>query len=703
MKKIFLIFIFLIFLSEYCFSSSICENGNFIPIYKAEKFIKIISEENIPTKYSFEIPAIKKEKNKVVVMKFKARLHTEKPGGWNDYLAIEINGKVLDKYTDFGYYRLVNRKDVFKSSVYERDWWGKRSNYPTILIYFGDGKEIDPRVISYREEGYWYLLNISDVVNYIEFGADERIEKAESNKITIINTYLNRYVPGSKIDMIIEDLEIGYMPEEIINKYSQPELEKYLGINIKEKVRKKGYELGIGENGEMELKINKEKYKIVSSYSYPGEKIGYNHFDTQNKGNWNIKIRRIGRDKIEVNGEGDYYVLIRTIEAKEEKVEVVEEIKNKKDEEIGIIINHKILCEDLPSYYRISGVEGIETSGITGVAENPTIFVSYKDTSIGFVAEDDILRVQGEITKKANTLNYTIKHFGLDKNKSYKFEFSIYPSKEKNYFTFINKVRNDWKVNTKIEGPFAFSGEIIPGRKIKIYVPGPWLDYYSINPKTGKIYTREEYKEVMKPIIEEIRKKDPSAKILGKIETNLIAIDKRDIKNGEILPGGSSQRKGTYGYILNKKESEVLKEGIGDWVDSVLQTEDGRVIVDTYYSENPNFLNLLVYLEKGNYRYKHFLKQIDFLTDEVGLDGVYIDQFTLTWGSIGRPDRHTYEKWDGYTVDIDEKTGKIKRKYTDCGLVGKEARKEILEYIIKKGKIAVINSFPGVKEEQVFP
>lgn len=692
------------FVLRYGFAESICEDKDFKMIYKAEGPITIFSEENEVTKYSFDIPAIKREKNMVIVMRFKARLDTEKPGGWNDYLGLEINGKVLDKYTGSGYYRLINRKDLFKTTIGERDWWGKRSGYPVMIVYFGNGNEIDSRIISHKEEGYWYLLNISDVVNYVEIGPDERIEKAEPNKITFINTYLNRYVPGRKTNMVIENLEIGYLPKSTVEKYSKPELEKYGELKEKERIKAKGYELIIGEKGEIEIKIGDERYKIVSGYSYPGEKIEYNWFDALNKGEetWKVDIKRKSIKEVEIKGEGEKYVITRKIKAEGEKVKIEEVVRNKKDEEIGIIIKHRIILDDLPTYYRIGGVEEIEFSQ-RGVAENPTIFVSYKNTSIGFVAEDNILRLQGEIEKKTNTFNYTIKHFGLDKNKEYKFEFSIYPLREKNYFTFINKVRNDWKVNTRIEGPFAFTSEVINERKIKIYVIGPWLDYYDINPETGKIYTREEYKNKVKPVIEKIRSKDPDAKILGKIETNLITIDKREIKDGEILPGGSLPRKGTYGYILDKKQSEVLKSGIGDWIDSILKTEEGNVIVDTYYPTNPNFLNLLVYLEKGNKRFRHFLKQIDFLIDEMGFDGVYIDQFTLTWGQIGRPDRHTYEKWDGYTVDIDEKTGKIKRKYTDCGLIGAEARREILEYITKKGKIAVINGFLGVKEEMGFP
>ena len=140
------------------------------------------------------------------------------------------------------------------------------------------------------------------------------------------------------------------------------------------------------------------------------------------------------------------------------------------------------------------------------------------------------------------------------------------------------------------------------------------------------------------------------------------------------------------------------------WKDSWLRTEDGRIIVDTYYlgrsSHSKDFIDMMVYPKVGNYQFKYLLNQIKFLIDDVGLDGVYIDQFSLAFGRKGRYD---YSKWDGYTVDIDPKTGRIERKYTDAGLVGAKARKRLCEYVLSKGKIVVANTMPVVKETQSLP
>ncbi|MCA1902003.1 MAG: hypothetical protein LDL53_07265 [Candidatus Hydrogenedens sp.] len=690
------------------YTSSLCETNIFVSAWKMDTPIIIHSHDTDVSTYSLEIPPFEIKKDMILVMKFKARLHTDTPAGWNEYLGIEVNGQELDKRTSFseqasGYNRLINRGSPLKTTLGEKAWWSIRNDVPVLLVYFGDGNTLDERILNYQEEGYWYLLNISDVAHYIEVGADERIEKAEKNQINFINTYINKNVPDKNIDMVIENLEIGYLPKEFVEKYSKPEMMAYTNINTKESISVKNYTVNIGQDGETEIKTAEGKYKLVSTYSYPSEKIGFSYFDSthENPPDWKIDIHKITDNSVSIEASGKDYLIMRKIEVQNEKISIKETITNKNDEPIGIIIAHQIILEDMPVRYRIAGIE--DTERLAGVAENPTIFMAYRNTSLGFLAEDNLLRAQGEITKKSNMFQYSTKHFGLDKGKSYTFQFSLYPSQGGDYFTFINQVRNEWHVNYTIEGPFAFSDQIIPGRKIKIYTVGPWLDYYSLNPETGKVYTREDYKKQIKSIIERIKQSQPDALILGLTETNLYTIDKRDIKGGEILPGGSNPRSGKYGYILDKKQSEVLKTGINGWVDSILQTEDGRVIVDTYYPDSPNTLNLMLYLEKENYRYKFFKNQIDFLMDEVGLDGVYIDQFTLNWGPIGRADRHTYEKWDGYTVDIDEVTGKITRKYTDCGVIGAEARKDILNYIVSKGGISVINSFPSANEEQNIP
>jgi len=693
MKKVICLFFVFQFL---LFCEPVAKLKDFEVIWKGNE-IRIPTVDG-NTSQTVKIPAFKKEKNKILCMRFKAYLEMESPGGWNPYLLIEMNGKILDEKTEKGEYRLLNRISPLETTIGTKEWF--RNGIILTLFGPGDDKVVDERIINYREEGYWYLLNIEDVANFIEIGADERIESAKENEIKFTNKLKSEWIGGKKMDMVIKEIEIGYLPEEIVKKFMKISLENYPEMKVKKEIKMKNYTLKVGEYGGIEIEIDGEKYLILSEFSYPGEKIGYNKFSYNIEGNEKTWIPQItsGIKEIKIKGKGKNYEIERKIRLNENKIEIEDKIENIINEDTGVIINHKILNPEIPSDYRICG---IKTEVLQGIAENPSIYLLFKKTGIGFICEDNISRLQGEAKRKANSFIYSIKHFAIGKGKKYTFKYSIYPQKEGNYWTFINKVRNDWDVNYTIDGPFVFSSKIIPERKTKIYSIGPWLDYYNVDPQTKSVYTREKYKESVLPQLKNIKESQADAKVIGKLETNLITIYTKDIKDGEKLPK-ASRTEGKYGYILNEEQSKILKEYIKEWMDSVLMTEDGRLIVDTYYPGylGPDYIDLLVYPEVGNYRFKKFIEQIDFLMNEVGMDGVYIDQYTLSWGPIGRMDRHTYEKWDGYTVDIDEKTGKITRKYTDCGLVGAEARKKIIEHVLSKGGIVVINSFPSTNEEQ---
>ncbi|MFV1965998.1 MAG: hypothetical protein ACC628_11280 [Pirellulaceae bacterium] len=171
-----------------------------------------------------------------------------------------------------------------------------------------------------------------------------------------------------------------------------------------------------------------------------------------------------------------------------------------------------------------------------------------------------------------------------------------------------------------------------------------------------------------------------------------------------MLPG-SDRQAGRYGFVLSQEQSRVLEQGLGPWADSVLRNEDGRIIIDTYYPgylPNKNDLfNLLLYVRDGNYRHRFFLDQIDLVMDELGFNGIYIDQFSQE-GGFNRLDRFTYDRWDGHTVDLDPQ-GRIRSRRTDCNLVGATARAKILKHILDKGGRVVINGQPTARETRGIP
>jgi hypothetical protein len=89
------------------------------------------------------------------------------------------------------------------------------------------------------------------------------------------------------------------------------------------------------------------------------------------------------------------------------------------------------------------------------------------------------------------------------------------------------------------------------------------------------------------------------------------------------------------------------------------------------------------------------LGQVKFLIDEVGLDGFYIDEFSQGWSGGFK----VYTGWDGVSADVNAKTGKIVRKYTDASLVGAPVRVELVKYALDRGKTVVCNTFATAMAE----
>jgi hypothetical protein len=87
---------------------------------------------------------------------------------------------------------------------------------------------------------------------------------------------------------------------------------------------------------------------------------------------------------------------------------------------------------------------------------------------------------------------------------------------------------------------------------------------------------------------------------------------------------------------------------------------------------------------------------VKFLVDDVGLDGFYIDEFSLFWV-------RSHDRWDGFTVDIDGRTGQIVRKYAHCSVAGIQPRLDLCRYAAGRGLVMVANTYATTIAEGRLP
>ena len=673
-------------------------------VYRAKSKL-VIPTQSEPARLKLNLPSFP-QRSGVLCLRFEAYLYTPRPAGWNPYLGVVLNDLPLSRYTTLGFARLLQRADLADTTLGPKPWWSVRAGLPVLLTFFGPGGDVlDARVKSQREEGYWYLLDVSDAAHLLRRGADNRIESEQPNALTFVNTCLRRYFRGRQQfpGMIIDHLVVGYLPPEHAERLRRAQMISYGPTAPGPTLRGDGFALHVSNAGGIGLTVAGESYYFAAEFSYPSDpKMKFNAFRPDRaagESGWMPSVQRGPDGSVVVSARGARYRVTRSIRIDSGRVRVRDAIRNLTDAAVGLVVRNTMALPQPAAgdAWRLAGVQ--RDALLAGVAANPTLFAAQTRSSVGVVAEDDVFRLQLELLRRFNAFDFQTTHFGMRPRGTHTLEWTIYPSSDVEYFGFVNRVRRDWGVNYTIEGPFVFDGRVVPGREAKIYVFGPWLDYHH----DGTL-TRERYRARVAPTLAKLRAAQPDAVFMPKIETNLFTIVKSRIPGGKILPG-SDRKTGRYGFVLNQEQSRVLQAALGPWADSVLRKPDGRIVVDTYYEgyhrNGSDLFNLLLYVREGNHRYNFFLDQIDFVMDELGFNGVYIDQFSME-GAFSRRDRFTYDGWDGFTVDLGA-AGRAVCKRIDCNLVGAQARAKILRHIVAKGGKVVINGHSTVRETRGLP
>ena len=367
------------------------------------------------------------------------------PAGAN-YIKLSLNGKTLGADVDGGKSRLINRQRIMS---YKDD---------SLLTFFGPGgDEVDSRSEADRGEGYWYLLDISDAANKLVVGWDDRIESRETNKLSIINTYrlLTTGETAGCRDFVVENLEIGYLPESEVSALRGPDLihmEHASGPSLTSgKAR-----LIAGKDGALEFVIGDESYYIADLYSYPGsDAMRFNDMGLPSLSapDWKTTTSLVkNKRQIIVTGEWKDYAVVRTISSDGGKFHISDRITNKTSKPLGMSIRYNAITNKPFTGENVFLCGSNTQVGTENCATNPSIFIKQAKSSIGLAVEDSVFRLQMKVARRENCAEFGTEHFGLEPGNSYTLEWTAYPSASTDYWDFVNTVRRDWKVNYTILG-----------------------------------------------------------------------------------------------------------------------------------------------------------------------------------------------------------------------------------------------------------
>jgi hypothetical protein len=684
-----------------------------------------------PVGRELKFSAVIKKPDTRVVLRFRARLEASSPSGWNYYLGLSLNGQAVHGYSAQGTARLLNRSpevSLDEGRVHCWPWWNRiHGGDVALLTFFGPGDDVlDPRVKSDRQEVHWYVVDIDDLVHFRVMGLDDRVVSDQPNVLRLTNGVLFRYVNDSSFPAAIEDLAVGYLPtsawQQRVNRFLSPikQLERPVTL------QGAGFQLEIGPSGGMHVVRGNQVFGIESRFSYPGKKLGWNVLgdegDQHKSTGWRAGVKTDGTQRATISAACPSYTLERSIVIDGPRIRVRDRVRNASPEVIGVMLQHSIAT---PKPFRQSLVFGVPVLSKETIAENPTVFLQGDSANLGFLAEDNLLRLQMNVVVQPNRALVKAEHVGLDVGGEYTFEWTLYPfGPTEDYWTLINRVRADWGVQCKITGPWSFFNvqrnaailkdpaalrAYLERKNIKIVALVPWVDYENYDEDTGGIVTRQKLCRLLREAAAAFRAVDPTIKVTGCMESFPISLSLEDSRRlRDRLP--PDQRVAGYPPHITRSMLEGLAGVTERDKDSLLVTPEGRVSAELYYrggripgQDKVPMMALIAYPTPGNAQHDRLLEQAHFLKEQCGLDGIYIDCFTLAYDGNYAHMRYNYAKWDGHTVDLDADTGRITRKYTDAGYAGAQSRADLIKYVLQGDGVFVANSYPVCREEQALP
>ena len=522
---------------------------------------------------------------------------------------------------------------------------------------------------------------------------------------------------------------------------------EFVAVEPSATVSRGALQVAVGRAGKVQIDTGAGSYTIESCFTYPGlaegaPKIGWNGlphgFSQDNypdvttqlgsEDAWGPRVQERSADSITVEAEGACYRLLRTLKVGEARIDVTDTFTNLRDVPTAIVPRHRFTSQ---GDYRSRFSVNLE------VAANATVYLQGPADALGIVMQDNLsrLRMRPWIPESGNRAGFQVLRTVLDVGKTHTFAWSVYVlAPEEDYFSFVNRVRRDWNANFTIRGPFCFAYLKPEGDDIKFYLlyggkefylngvmedPRELREYFqwrgsriiALSPRPDHepgaldhVVTWDEYRDLMGRALPALRKAAPDVRFIGCIETDWVAIDPATIKDGDKIPLAPQDRK--YGPSIIKtltlEQSKIVEDSRPEWRDSLVKDLKGCLRIYHYYRGGApiNTPPLNVYPEVGNARYEYMLGQLKLVLDEVGLDGVYYDEFPMSQlGSV-----RTYGgAWDGASADVDFRTGKLHDKYKDCSLASLQARLNLIDYPLSRGKIVVANRYSTSREEQALP
>ena len=638
------------------------------------------------------LPALPAKPGKAILLRFCAVILSAAEGGCNFNASVRLNGVALGRRTAGGEERLVGRDPGVMLAAGDYPLFPVFSGDRLMVMYAPDADRGDTMAMD--ELGATFVLDISDVAR-----ADG------PNTLGFRNEYTGQMDPGSGA-LQVSDLEVGWLDRAQFPE--PPSLVPERGP-ISARITRDGVQLAQSTRGGFAVRVAEGPELVVDS-RIDGASRALVSDDTVPEG---IHVRVTTEPwtgtgfRVKATWEG--LTLARTVRIRNGLVEWKERWTNTGETVRGVPFSVQLFLRGESAAMWVGG--SADNVALDTSACNPTLFLESRQdrgNGWGVTAESDWLRLLLALRAQRGVGALYSESLALAPGSSVDFDLTLSPVTDGGgYWSFINGVRDRWRVNGITQQRPIFWGYARPAGAASeeaavrealgnlgpvTVVLGPWQRlepdtwvvragaYPKLPPDAPRapgacpdldvdafltFAHREAAWAQLKQHVELIRRAAPNVAVMQMLHPSMEVIyrplqDRWPYAAEAILTAeGKPYESGFYS-----------RAWLGDWTD-----KDWGVL---YYTPRPGSMYLETILQSATRG-----------LDDVGLDGLYCDEFSWAFTRSGYS-RYDYSRWDGYSADLDAE-GKVVRLKADNAALTESCQLRLVSECLRRGRLFLGN------------
>lgn len=620
-----------------------------------------------------------------VLLKIRTRMDTPTLGGSMHFLRIKLNGKEVLPARGRSLMRLLNKPLVSPVTPTDKRSWFMDSADPSgwNVIYAPDFK-LGYTQSYYEGDPYLYVLDVTDLSNPIAGNRLEITNTATADFVQRTATHAGRKDP--KLDMVIGSLEMEVTPgESPMMAASEGTLPPVINHGEPAAGPAK-YKGTLFDGGGFALTIGKNVFNFASAFSYPD--AGFNRlkstFDNSGQKDW--KVTQKGNKIIAVSPD---YTIERIVTFGAQRAEISDKVTNRhKDAPFGLSVRNEMDTTRLKDKeIRLAGNPDPMVSLYHSYG-NPSVYVRTSNMGIGMITADDVYRnqsllyVHNDDKTKRQEVGIRTDMLYLPPGGSYTLKWAVYPVAGPDYYDFINLARQDWGANYTVPGFWLWGllriakltpdemRAIVKREDIYAITATDWVDWVPRKDGTqrydfGSSVFSDHWaglRQEIRDAAQKVRQAAPDVKVVA------------------------------YYNSLRESADDTPKR----FADSLMINPDGnpRSRIWTSLGATNTTYRMVPTLE--NSFGKEMVDVAQRYMDDMGLDGLYIDEFEGAAQYNDIPITYK-DNFDGHSCVLDPKTWRIKQQVGIVSLSNTAFKKEIIDLVLQRKGPLLINGASAVK------